>query len=126
VPGAPKNPADRNRRLRELADGEDCTVRLPGGACDPATVVWAHTNSLSDQKGRGYKGHDSQGFFACYRCHSALDQPGAGGLTQPQREAAIARAQGVTSRRLEQISASTTMRPWKIDAARWALDRREP
>lgn len=125
VIGIPKRPADRNPRLRELANGEDCTVQMTGGACDPATVVWAHTNALSDEKGKGYKAHDSQGFFACYRCHAALDQPaGASALTPEEQAYYLAWARERTSRRLEQIAESPTMRDWKRQAARWALERR--
>lgn len=123
--GVPKKPADRNQNLRDLANGEDCTVMLPFGACDPATVVWAHTNTLADQKGKGYKGHDSAGFFACARCHSAIDQPPSSSNMTPSVLAIIVRrAQARTDARLTQIANSPTMRPWKISAAKWALERR--
>lgn len=123
--GIPKKPADRNPRLRELAEMEDCTVRIPGGACDPATVVWAHTNTLADQKGKGYKGHDSQGFFACHRCHSVIDQPsGRTGLSEEERSLYVKLAQTRTTVRLLDIAQSPTMKPWKIKAAQWAAERR--
>lgn len=122
--GIPKQPADRNLKLRELAEGEDCTVQLPGGACDPATVVWGHTNSLGDQKGKGYKGHDSAGFFVCHRCHSIIDQPGPNDPPLEVRERAVRHAQARTDVRLMAIATSPTMRPWKQKTARWALERR--
>lgn len=122
----PKQPADRNPRLRELAEGEACTVLMIGGACDPATVVWAHTNEQADQKGKGYKGHDSQGFFACHRCHSMIDQPPASvGLTRERMLEIVRLAQDRTTERLRQIAGSPTMRPWKVQAARWTLERRK-
>jgi hypothetical protein len=112
-------------RLRELANGEDCTVRMFMGACDPQTVVWAHTNTQADQKGLGYKAHDSQGFFACYRCHSQLDQPsGVSGLSADERDYYITWAKARTDVRLAAIANSPAMRPWKIEAAKWALERR--
>lgn len=121
--GIPKNPADRNLRLRELAKGEDCTVQAPFGSCDPATVVWGHTNTLSDQKGMGYKGHDSAGFFACHRCHTIIDQPPEG-WTPGVRATLLRHAQARTTVRLTEIANSPTMRPWKIKAAKWALEQR--
>lgn len=123
--GIPKQPADRNLRLRELAEGEDCTVLLPGGACDPSTVVWGHSNELADQKGKGYKGHDSAGFFACHRCHSIIDQPPASsGMTRERLLEIVRLAQARTDVRLIAIATSPTMRAWKVKAAKWALERR--
>jgi hypothetical protein len=124
VIGIPKKPADRNARLRELAEGEDCTVQFPGGACDPATVVWAHSNSLADQKGRAYKGHDSSGFFSCHRCHAIIDQPGPSAPPKEVRDEYVVQAQARTDVRLIAIATSLTMRPWKQQTARWALERR--
>lgn len=123
--GVPKKPADRNLRLRELAEGEACTVSIPGGACDPATTVWAHTNTQADEKGMGYKAHDSAGFFACYRCHCIIDQPpAASGMSASAIDFAVRRAQHRTTQRLLEIANSPTMREWKRKAARWALERR--
>ena len=47
----PKNPSARDKRLRDLARGEECTVQFDGGYCDPSTTVWAHSNRLADGKG---------------------------------------------------------------------------
>lgn len=122
---APKKPADRNMMYRALAEGEDCTVLLPGGACDPRTVVLAHTNTQADEKGMGYKGHDSAGFFACHRCHAVIDQPsGKAALDEEERRRCIAQAQARTAARLTDISNSPTMKAWKVKAARWALERK--
>ena len=122
--GDPKHPADRNQRMRDLARGEDCTVQFPGGACDPATVVLAHPNSLAELKGMGYKSNDSAGAFACSRCHKIIDQPGPGDPGPDQR--AMYWAIGVirTTTRLMDIAQSPTMKPWKVKTALWALARR--
>lgn len=123
--GMPKSPADRNPKLRELARGEQCTVGLPGCTCHPDTTVWAHTNTLSDQKGMGYKGHDSQGFFAGHCCHAMIDQPsGRSGLSEEEKKHYVKLAQTKTTLRLMDISNSPTMKPWKVATARWALERR--
>lgn len=122
--GVPKKPADRNARLRELAEGEACTLRFPGGPCDPATTVWAHSNLLSDNKGRGYKSSDSAGVFACHRCHTMVDQPGPRDPPKWVREQHLERAMARTDVRLMEIPNSPTMRPWKVQTALWALERR--
>lgn len=57
-------------KLRKLARGRDCEVRVPG-VCngDPATVVLAHLNG----GGVGRKRHDLHGAYCCSACHSWLD-----------------------------------------------------
>jgi hypothetical protein len=116
----PKQPADRLPALRLLAEGEACTVLRYNGfcRCDPATTVWAHTNALADQKGRGYKGHDTAGFFAGSECHDYIDRR----LGAPAEiERLVALAQERTLARLREIAHSKTIRPKKIDAAHRAL-----
>lgn len=120
----PKSPADYNKKLRELAEGEACTLMFPDGACDPATTVWAHPNTLAHNKGMGYKADDSAGVFACYRCHKIIDQPGSSDPGPEQREDVWEVGWLRTTARLREIADSPTMRPWKQRAARWALERR--
>lgn len=122
--GDPKRPADRNKRMRELARGEDCTLRFPGGACDPQTTVLAHPNTLAENKGMGYKGNDSAGVFACARCHKIIDQPGPGDPDPDVRADRLDLAKGLTELRLREIASSPTVRPSKRDTALWALARR--
>jgi hypothetical protein len=119
----PKNPADRNDHLRALAKGEVCQVRLRE-VCrhDPDYTVWAHTNTLADQKGMGYKGHDSAGMFACDRCHEVIDRR----LLPPDAIDEIVRmAQERTRVRLEAIACALTERASRVSAARWALHQIE-
>ncbi len=117
----PKEPASRNLRLRKLAQGEECCVRH-GQICNyrTDTTVWAHTNTIADQKGMGYKAHDHKGVFACSRCHEWLDRDGVDSAAKAQ---ALLRAQQRTNARLHEISASIAMRPWKVTAARWAIEQ---
>ena len=116
----PKNPSSRNEKFRELANGEDCTVMIPG-ICrhDSETTVLAHMNSLAGGKGMGYKADDHTGVFACYHCHTWLDQ---GKNDAEKKEAYFSQAQVRMIHRLGDIASSTTMRPWKTGAAKWALD----
>lgn len=116
----PKNPSSRNTRFRELAQGEDCTVMIPGICCfDTDTTVLAHTNSLAGGKGMGYKADDHTGVFACHTCHTWLDQ---GKNPAEKKEAYFTQAQVRMIHRLGDIASSPTMRPWKTEAAKWALD----
>lgn len=116
----PKNPHTVNLNFRALANGEDCTMRVPG-VCNfnTETTVLAHSNSLKDGKGKGYKGNDHSGIFACYACHTWLDQ---GRAPAEERQAAFYRAQVRMIERLGEIVCSPTMRPDKVAAARWALE----
>lgn len=124
VGSVPKEPADRLDALLRLAEGEECTVRRYGGFCRCRTdqTVWAHTNTQADQKGMGYKGHDSAGFFAGYHCHTYIDQPPASEAQREEIAALVAVAQERTRVRLMEIAASRTERPWKVEAARRALE----
>jgi hypothetical protein len=120
----PKKPADRRRALRELAEGEICQVRYRPVCRGPVGdyTVWAHTNTLADEKGGAYKGHDSAGMFACDRCHEVIDRRL---LSPPDTEALVIQAQARTRLRLQAIAESQTMRPWRVRAARWAINQLE-
>lgn len=120
----PKKPHTVNPHLRNLARGEICTGLRYGGYChcDPATTVWAHTNSLSDRKGMGYKASDHLGAFLGSDCHAFFDQ---GKADAAEKEAFMAAAQARTRDRLQEIAASITGKPWRKNAAQWALDQLE-
>ncbi len=119
VVAQPKEPADRNMRLRELAKGETCCVCM-GRYCDPQTSVWGHTNSQRAQKGMAYKARDSKGFFVGATCHEAIDK---GRATAEERDQLVAIGQFNTRERLAQIATDPLSRPWKREAARWALEQ---
>lgn len=117
----PKRPSSRSSPLRESAYGEDCTMMVPGVCChDAETTVLAHANSLSSNKGMGYKADDHTGVYACWKCHAWLDQ---GRASREEKEAAFEAAQIRMIRRLADIATSPAMRPEKVSAARWALQR---
>lgn len=62
----------RSQKLRKSAEGQECTVRLPG-VCNwnPETSVLAH---LPDGEGKmGGKGSDIHAVIACSDCHAAID-----------------------------------------------------
>lgn len=60
----------RNKKLLETVRDAPC---MSCGAQD-GTVVAAHSNSLSDGKGKGIKAPDFKIAAMCFRCHYELDQ----------------------------------------------------
>lgn len=117
-----KNPPTRNANFRNLARGEQCTGKLYGNYChcDPATTVLAHTNSLSDGKGMAQKAHDHLGMFLGSDCHAWLDQ---GKGTAQDKAAFTVKAQARTQERVAEIASDPMARPWKRQAAAWALEQ---
>lgn len=60
-------------RLRRLAKGKPCLIRIPGVCSgDPATTVLAHYR-LAGYSGTGLKPDDLLGAHACNRCHDVVD-----------------------------------------------------
>ena len=60
-------------KLRKLAKGRDCKIRLPG-ICNfnPETTVLAHYR-LAGISGIGMKSPDLLGAWACSACHAYVD-----------------------------------------------------
>lgn len=68
-------------KLRKSAQGQSCTVRIPGVCCwDDSTTVLAHLPG----GGMGRKREDIHGAFACHTCHGALDGHIKTGFTRQQ------------------------------------------
>lgn len=59
--------------LREAARGQHCTLRLPGRACDPETVVLCHIRR-NGWGGMGCKPNDVLAYFGCARCHEKQER----------------------------------------------------
>lgn len=117
-----KDPHTVNAHLRNLARGEACTGHRYGGYChcDPATTVLAHTNSIADGKGMGYKAHDHLGAFLGMDCHAWLDQ---GNASAAERDAFMAAAQERTRQRWHAIASDPAAKEWRRKAAQWALEQ---
>ena len=71
----PKTEAKRNPHLLAMAKGKSCLLRVPG-VCNnnPETTVAAHSNSHEHGKAGARKADDCYSVWACYACHSWLDQ----------------------------------------------------
>lgn len=63
----------RSDKIRNAANGEPCTMQGPYCNYDSSTVVFCHSNSYADGKGKGQKAHDIFGFFGCSACHDWFD-----------------------------------------------------
>lgn len=59
-------------KLRELAKGQSCSVRLPGCLHVSETVVLAHIRR-ANVAGMGQKPPDLCACFACLKCHDVID-----------------------------------------------------
>jgi Protein of unknown function (DUF1364) len=117
----PKSPSTHNQAFRDLARGQDCTMNVLG-VCnyDSETVVLAHSNSMADGKGKGYKANDHSGVWACHACHAWLDQ---GKASKAEKDAAFEAAQLRMIYKLAEIASSPTLRPSSVAAARWAIQQ---
>jgi hypothetical protein len=68
----PKEPANRNRALLDMARGRQCLLRVPG-VCQGGTetTVACHENQ---GKGMGVKSSDVRSVVGCFACHEAYDR----------------------------------------------------
>ena len=91
-----KRQACVSKRVRELARGKFCTLRLMG--CDGGgdTTVHAHIRRFG-WAGMNQKPHDFLGVHACANCHDMLDSRSA---SAPIGDDDILRALGETLSRL--------------------------
>ena len=62
-------------KITASANGQECTVRIPGVCTgNSETVVWAHANGSAAGKGIGMKSPDLLGAYACQACHDCYDR----------------------------------------------------
>ena len=118
----PKNPPGRNQAFRDLARGRECMFRIPGVCSfNPEQTVLAHSNESQHRKAMGMKADDAIGsVFACYCCHSAVDQ---GRYTDEWKRQAWMVARDRMQSELEKIYADPSEKEKDRAAAVWALDR---
>ncbi|MFC4275548.1 nuclease domain-containing protein [Achromobacter aloeverae] len=64
----------RNRALLDLAEGQECLIRIPGVCCgDKETTVACHSNESLFGKAKGLKAHDWAAAWGCWKCHAFVD-----------------------------------------------------
>ena len=117
--GIPKTKREESAHYRAMARDQDCMLNAPSVCTfDRSTVVLAHSNW--HDKGGARKASDFYGVWACYGCHSWLDQ---GKGTQEQKQGAFAAGLKRMERALEKIVANQMGKAKDRDAAWWALER---
>lgn len=62
----------KSNKLRQSAEGQDCTLRLFGCKNDVTTVCLAHAPGTG-MKGMRQKCPDIFSMYACYHCHAVID-----------------------------------------------------
>ena len=123
----PKEKADRNDGVMEMARGRNCLLMAPfTEQHSPDTTVCAHGNFSDMGKGALRKANDQYTVWACHGCHTWLDQ-GSGenaGTWEQKREVFLL---GMIRQRLswEQVAQDGSEPPKFRAAARWALERLE-
>ena len=114
-----KTEREENPHYRAMARDKDCMLLVPGTCTfDRSTVVLAHSNW--HDKGAARKASDYWGVWACYGCHSWLDQ---GKALEAQKKAAFAQGLKRMAVELEKIAADPMQKARDREAATWALDR---
>lgn len=118
----PKPEQHRNPHLLAMARGQACALEV-SGICngDRSTVVAAHSNLSIHGKAGARKADDQYHVYACFACHSWLDQGKADAVI---KEMAFMRAhlwmvdiwRGI-------VAGFIDATPKDKAAARWALDR---
>jgi hypothetical protein len=115
----PKTAREENPHFRSMARDKDCQLLIPGVCSfDRSTVVLAHSNW--HDKGAGRKASDYWGVWACYACHTWLDQ---GKALEAQKKAAFSAGLKRMQVELQKIADDPLQKPRDRESARWALDR---
>jgi Protein of unknown function (DUF1364) len=116
----PKNYRDAN--LLAMARGRRC-IAMFTQFCkgdDGETTVAAHSNQLRHGKGRSLRASDCYSIWACWACHSWLDQ-GSGG--RQERVDAFDAAHEIQIREWEKIAADTSETEKNRKSAAMALEQ---
>lgn len=118
----PKEPANRNRALLDMARGRQCLLRIPG-VCQGGTetTVAAHSNWACHGKAGARKADDQYSVWACSACHIGwLDQ---GPAPKAEKQMAFMRAHADQVQAWRRIESDPSETPRMRNAARWALEK---
>ncbi len=63
-----KTTAIVSKKIRQSAEGEDCTMQSPQCNHNPEQVCLRHINGLASGKGWRRKGNDPFAFYGCQPC----------------------------------------------------------
>jgi hypothetical protein len=112
----------RDANLLKLAKGEKCLLQISDYCFgdEGSTTVAAHSNLMAHGKGKGLKAEDCFTVWACYKCHSLFDQGGS--FTREEKNDLFYEALLRQIEEWRKIATTPTLKPWKVEAAREALD----
>ena len=117
----PKTEAHRNPALLEMARGRPCLLMLPDKCLNPSTetTVAAHSNWSEHGKSGARKSDEEYSVWACFACHSWLDQ---GPATESEKRATFLAAHQRQVHAWHRIAADTKEPARFRKAADWALN----
>lgn len=115
-----KPEVNRNPALLRMARGKPCMLMLD--FCDGGgdTTVAAHSNQAKHGKAGARKANDEYSVWACFACHSWLDQ---GKGTREEKDAAFDLAHKSQILAWREIFDSYSSKDKDREAARWALEK---
>lgn len=111
----------RDPQLLKVAKGEKCLLNISPKCLgdEGSTTVAAHSNFGIHGKGKSLKAEDCYTIWACYKCHTLLDQ---GKLSAEEQEQVFYRAFERQVEEWRQIADNICVKPWKQDACQRVLD----
>lgn len=119
---APKPEVHRRQALRDMAKGRPCLLQFPDRCLNPGTetTVAAHSNWSDHGKAGARKADDCYMVWACFNCHTLLDQ--GSHLTTDEKRASFDAAHARQVQEWARIAADPTEKPRFRKAADWALN----
>lgn len=116
-----KSEARRNPFLLTMARGQRCLLKVSGVCCgDPATTVAAHSNWSEHGKAGVRKADDCYHVWACFACHTWLDQGPA--PAEEKRRCWDAAFEWMKEIWMDVVCGFQHATPKERAAAQWALD----
>lgn len=112
----------RDPDLLKLAKGEKCLLQISDDCMgdEGSTTVAAHSNFMMHGKAKGLKAEDCYSVWSCYKCHSIFDQGGY--FTREEKADLFYEALLRQIEEWRKIATTPTLKLWKVEAARNALD----
>lgn len=105
----------RDPYLLKVAKGEACLLNISPKCLgdEGSTTVAAHSNQLMHGKGKGLKAEDCYTVWACYKCHTMMDQG------KMDSDALVEAFESAWIRQIEawrEMADNICLKPWKQDA----------
>lgn len=119
----PKDPHTVNPHVRNLARGMPCLLQSPVCCGDPTTTVACHGAGIENGKGLGYKVGDHLTVWGCWACNDFTDA--YNGATAEEKRAVFDAGHDRQVQAWRELAGNPAIKPWRREAARWALEQLE-